>query len=185
HDRTQTVDTDKPVAVAQDVSRPGASSTTEGSVPTAEIEGTSATTTLPSPAEARAAWREGVSLYDRGDYRGAAERLTVAARGRSDSAYTHYLLGLSLWKSGQIALSEKELTRSAELQPGALKTLVNLARVRMEQDDADGALSASESALAIDPASAAAMHQKGRALAALHRTDDAMTVLIAAHEQHP
>src|SRR5262249_5487058 len=44
---------------------------------------------------------------------------------------------------------------------------------------------ASESALELDPSSAQAMHQKGRALVALHRNEDAMTVLASAHAQDP
>ena len=139
----------------------------------------------PNPAETKKAWREGVALYGGGDYEGASERLTVAASGRAGDAYTHYLLGLSLWKSGQIERGEQELARSAELDPSSVRTFVNLARLRLERGDAPGALTASESALELDPSCAQAMHQKGRALVALHRNEDAMTVLGSAHTQEP
>lgn len=141
--------------------------------------------TPPTPTETRAAWREGVSLYDKGDYERASEQLTVAAAGRSKDAYTHYLLGLALWKTGRIERSEQELARSVELNPESLKALVNLARVRLDRGDAPGALTASESALELDPSSTPAMHQKGRALAAMNRTEDALTVLGAAHDWDP
>jgi Flp pilus assembly protein TadD len=139
----------------------------------------------PDPAETKAAWREGVELYDAGRFADASERLDVAAAGRPDDPYGHYLLGLALWKSGELDRAEEALARSAELYPGSVRTWTNLARVRLDLNDAAGALLAADAALALDPAAADALHQQGRAFAALGRTDEALTALEAACAADP
>src|SRR5262245_51857627 len=139
----------------------------------------------PSPAEVKAAWQEGVTLFDRGEYPNAVERLRVAIVGRPDDAYAHYLLGLALFKSGEHELAEESLTRSSELNADSIRTWINLARVRMERDDAEGALHAAETALTIEPRNASALHQRGRAEAALGRDGDAVETLKLAHDADP
>src|SRR5260221_9787116 len=57
----------------------------------------------PTSGETRAAWREGGTLFERGDFAGASARPQLAAEGRSPEPYVQYLLGLSLWKSDHLA----------------------------------------------------------------------------------
>ncbi len=137
------------------------------------------------PAQLAAAWREGTALYEKGSYREAARRLEVAATGRPNDAYVHYVLGLSLWKSGEMERAETALVRSAELNDKSARTWVNLARVRMDRVEAKGALEASEKALELDPDSANGMHQRGRALAALGRKEEAIETLGKARQSDP
>lgn len=139
----------------------------------------------PSPAEMKAAWKEGIALFDRGEYPGAVERLRVGISGRPDDAYAHYLLGLALFKSGEVELAEESLARSSELSPSSVRTWVNLARVRMERDDAEGALHAAQTALTLVADDANALHQRGRAEAALGREEDAVATLRLAHDADP
>ena len=140
---------------------------------------------IPDPAVARASYREGAALYGKGDYKAAVPALRTAALGRPDHAYTHYLLGLALWKSGQASEAEASLERSGEIDPTFDKTWINLGRVRMELGDAAGALDASGKALGIHDGSPSALHVRGRALAALGRNDEALDALERAHEGDP
>lgn len=139
---------------------------------------------LPAITQTGSEWKEGVQLYEKGEYAAAAERLDVAARQRSD-AYTHYLLGLAQWKSGQNAQAEASLERAMQLSPRSARTCVNLARVRMSLEDPTGALDAAVSALECEPGSSEALHQQGRALAALGRTGEGIEILRKAHEAAP
>ena len=137
------------------------------------------------PTEVASAWREGVGLFESGDYAGAIVPLQIAADGRAEEPYAHYLLGLALWKAGENESAERFLVRSSELDGGSVRTWVNLARVRMDRDDPRGTLDATGSALAIDASSADALHQRGRALAALDRTDEAIETLLRANGLDP
>lgn len=149
------------------------------------MEAASAPVLPPTPEEVKAAFKDGVSLFDSGAYAEASLSLLVAAEGRPEHAYTHYLLGLSLWKSGRHREAEQALVRSATLDVDSLRTWTNLARVRMDLDDPSGALEATDSALAIEATSANALHQRGRALAALGRGEEALAALGRAHEADP
>src|SRR5712691_1469651 len=113
----------------------GLGATTEDSLPPSD------------PRIVKLAWREGVSLYSAGDYKDASTRLQVAAAGRPNDAYAHYLLGLALHKSGQSGEAEKALELAATLNPDSARTWINLARVRMDLNHPDRALEAADTAL--------------------------------------
>ena len=140
---------------------------------------------VPSEAELKSAWREGVALFEAKDYAEAAERLSVAVVGRAQDPYAHYLLGLARWKSGDPSGAEEALVTSASIDSTRVKTQVNLARVRLDLGDHAGALEAAEAALAIEAESVPALHQKGRALFALNRGDEGIACLDRACELAP
>ncbi len=133
-------------------------------------------------AAAKAAWKEGVALFDNGDYQTASGKLKTAVSGEPQDAYRRYLLGLALLKSGDRQGAETSLLESTKLDATRVKTWINLARVRHELGNRTGALEAAEQALAIDPVSADALHQKGRALMELKRGDEALVALTTARE---
>jgi len=136
-------------------------------------------------ATAKTAWKEGVALFDAGDYEQASVRMKTAVAGPGHDPYRNYLLGLALWKSGDREAAEASLVESAKLDPTRLKTWINLARVRHDRGDRTGALEASQKALDLDPESADALHQKGRALMELGRGEEALTTLSSARELAP
>ena len=140
---------------------------------------------VPTEAELKSAWREGVALFEAKDYAEAADRLEVAVVGRAQDPYAHYLLGLARWKSGDLAGAEQALVTSASIDGSRVKTPINLARVRMDLGRHAEALEASESALALEPGSVAALHQKGRALFALGKRDEGIESLRAASDLDP
>jgi Flp pilus assembly protein TadD len=154
-----------------------------GSLP----DGVATTTSAPppTPEETRTAWREGVALYDKGAFAEASVRLEVASEGRPDDPYVHYLTGLALWKSGRLEESESALLRSAALNDGSARTFVNLARVRLLRKDFEGALQSADRAIVLEPGSAQALHQRGRALDGLNRGDEARDTLRQARAADP
>jgi len=137
------------------------------------------------PLLAKAAWKDGVVRFESGDYVAAADKLKIAVAGRPDDAYRRYLLGLALWKTGDRDLAEASLVESANLDPKAVKTWINLARVRHEREDRAAALEAADKAVELDPTSADALHQRGRALMELGRGDEALVTLTSARTLDP
>ena len=101
------------------------------------------------------------------------------------SAPVLYDEGIVAWKSGRLDHAEALLSRAADLRADHLKARINLARVRMDRSNPEGALEAADAALLVEPTSADALHQRGRALAALHRGDEAMEALRAALDSSP
>src|SRR5438552_3727234 len=75
----------------------------------------------PSAEEVRAAWREGVALFEKGDYVGASSRLQIAAERRPDQPYAQYLLGIALWKAGDLEGAGPALERAATLDPKSVR----------------------------------------------------------------
>ncbi len=140
---------------------------------------------LPGPEEIKAAWQEGLDLFQGKDYEGAATKFAIVALGREEVVDVHYLLGLSLWNSGRHDDADTSMTRASSLDPDSPRIWTNLARIRLDRDDSAGALQAIEGALAIEPDSADALHQKGRALFGLNRGDEAIEILSSARSLEP
>lgn len=143
------------------------------------------TVTPLTAADAILARREGFRCFASGDYAGAADHLeAVRAAGLTDP-YARYLLGLARWKSGDPAKAEVALIEASRLDPTSVRTWTNLARVRLDRKDYLGALDSAGAALVLDPGCAAALHQRGRAEAALGRTDAAIETLREARQRDP
>lgn len=139
----------------------------------------------PTADEVRQAWKEGVALYESRDYEAAGARLQIVVDARPTDAYARYLHGLALWKSGHLAEAETALATSSSLDGAKPKCWINLARIRMQREDFTGALEAADQALTLDPGSADALHQRGRALAGQKRGDEALDALQQARAADP
>jgi Flp pilus assembly protein TadD len=162
-----------------------ASTVTVTAVPEVDMRPLPVEPAAASPREVDAAWREGRARFASRDFVAAAAELEIAASGRPDDAEVLYLLGLSLWKGGKPEQAEPVLERAAALDGGSSRTWINLARVRLDLDDSRSALEAADRALGIEPLSADALHQRGRALARLGRGDEALDTLSRAREAAP
>ena len=93
--------------------------------------------------------------------------------------------GLALRDAGKLDEAEQVLVRASQADPKSSRILVNLARVRLSRGENAGALEAAEKALVVTPNSVSALHQKGRALAALNRGAESIEVLTTAREMAP
>jgi len=77
------------------------------------------------------------------------------------------------------------MEEAARLEPDSSRTLVNLARIRNDRVDFEGALEASRAALALDAENPAALFLEGRSLFNLGRVDEALASVTASLEREP
>ncbi len=124
-------------------------------------------------------YQDGEAAYYDRDYDSAADLFTLYTEQRPANAWGHYMLGLALWKSGAVVEAETALAVAIDLKPDHVKSLVNMARVRLELARADEALAPVEDALSIDPEYTDGYRVLGRVLHTLGRSDEA---LDAYHE---
>jgi Tfp pilus assembly protein PilF len=134
--------------------------------------------TLTGPAS----FADGEAAYHAKKYGEAVaifERYTVQ---RPKNPWGHYMLGLSAWKSGDLAKAEQAFERALAIDPHHVKSLVNESRVFIEQKKHDEAIDRLTRAEAIEPDSVQVLRLLGRTYHAQGRTDDAMATYRRAIE---
>ena len=119
----------------------------------------------------------GIEAYQARNFEHATAYLFADVDASPERAYSHYLLGLSLWKSGRLDEAVEPMARSAELDGTAVKTFVNLSRIQNDRGDFDAALEASGRALDLEPQNAAALFLEGRSLRNLGEIEPALESL--------
>ncbi len=127
-------------------------------------------------------WREGNRAYHNRQYAEALAYLRADAAARPERAYTHYMLGLALWKSGELDQAVAAMQRSAEINDASIRTFVNLSRIQNARGEYGEALAAAERALLLDADSATAVYQKARSLYNLGRIEEARAELASCIE---
>jgi tetratricopeptide (TPR) repeat protein len=125
-------------------------------------------------------WREGSRAYHQRDYARAAAYFRADAEARPDRAYTHYMLGLALWKSGELDGAFDAMERSATVNDQSIRTFINLSRIQNARGEYEGAQSAAERALGIDAENPTALYQLARSQYNLGRVDEATATLESA-----
>lgn len=119
-------------------------------------------------------YAEGESAFRRGRYAEAAELFEGVVVAQPGSGQSHYMLGLSAWKSGDHDRAEAALARAVELDGESVKARTNLSRVQLEQGRAADALLHIEPALELAPDSHEVWRVYGNVLSELDRSDDAL-----------
>lgn len=119
------------------------------------------------------------------DYDRAAEQFAVWASAHPGNVWGAYMLGLSLWKSKQLGDAETAFLGALDLDAQHLKSLINLARVRLELGNAEEALMPIERAVQIDVQSIPAHRVHARTLHNLGRRDDAARAYQEALRRDP
>ncbi len=107
-------------------------------------------------------------------YEEAVELFVLYTDGRPENPWGHYMLGLSSWKSGDLEGAERAFERALELDPKHEKSLINVARVLLEQDRPEDALEKIESALENDSESNPGHRLMGRVRYALGDVEGAL-----------
>jgi len=174
-----------PVVTSSQATGTTSQSTTTTDTQVAEVQSPPAPVPQEPPIDPKTAWKDGVQSYQSGDFATASSRLRIAIEQKQNDPYAHYLLGLALWKSGQLDEAEGSLVRSAEMNDQSVKTWINLARVRLDRTEFDGALEAADRAVELDGQSSDGLHQRGRALDGLNRGDEAVATLEQARTISP
>jgi predicted Zn-dependent protease len=146
-------------------------------VPAQEPEGEA-----PGDLSAEEALEAGRSAWESGEYARAARMLRVVVEGGAGRPYDGYLLGLSLWKSGQPAAAEPYLVDASWKMPEFVRAPVNLARVRIELGQLFEAEEAIDTALAVDDGFGPAHNVRGRILLERGAVDEALEAFQKAAE---
>ena len=119
---------------------------------------------------------EGIAAYESRRYEQAAAYFVAEAQARPERAWTHYILALSQWKSGNAGNAADSMRRSLELDATQVKAFVNLSRIENDRGEFDAALTAADEALVLEPENAEASFLRARSL---YNVGDKETALAA------
>jgi tetratricopeptide (TPR) repeat protein len=156
----------KPVATAGQKRTDG-----EGSLPTAMPK-------ITGPVS----FGDGQAAYQARKYSDATAIFDRYTTERPANAWGHYMLGLSAWKSGDLAKSEQAFEKALSVDPRHVKSLVNLSRVFIEQKRHDEAVERLSRAAEIDPESTEVYRLLGRTYHTQGKTDEAVSAYRRAIE---
>jgi tetratricopeptide (TPR) repeat protein len=156
----------KPVATAGEKRIDG-----EGSLPTAAPK-------ITGPVS----FGDGQAAYQARKYSDATAIFDRYTTERPANAWGHYMLGLSAWKSGDLAKSEQAFEKALSVDPQHVKSLVNLSRVFIEQKRHDEAVDRLSRAAEIDPESTEVQRMLGRTYHTQGKTDEAVAAYRRAIE---
>jgi tetratricopeptide (TPR) repeat protein len=123
-----------------------------------------------APPLARPSFAEGEAAYKAKRYTDATTIFDRYTAEKPDNAWGHFMLGLSAWKGGDLAKSEKAFKAALAIDPDHLKSLMNLSRVLIEEKRFDDALDTLMRAGDIEPTSNEVQRLIGRASHALGKT---------------
>lgn len=132
-----------------------------------------------SPAPGSVSYADAEAVFRKGRYEEAAELFGVVVAARPADAFSHYMHGLSAWKSGDHGTAEEALTRAVELNGESVKIRTNLGRVLLERGRAQEALPHLEQAIELAPESHEVWRVLGNVYSEMGRSDDA----IAAYRE--
>jgi len=117
---------------------------------------------------------EGESAYASGNYAEATSIFDRYTEEKPKNAWGHYMLGLSSWKGGDLAKSEKAFNEALSIDPDHFKTLLNSSRMLIEQKRFDEAVVRLHHADELDPKSADVQRLLGRTYDSQGKLDDAV-----------
>jgi tetratricopeptide (TPR) repeat protein len=109
-------------------------------------------------------------------YRQSSELFNVYTDRRPQNAWGFYMLGLASWKNNELEAANDALTEALVIKPDHFKSMVNLARVQLEQGEASDALINIENAVALRSNDSAALRVLARTYGELQRTEEALAV---------
>lgn len=127
---------------------------------------------------------DGEAAYRAGNYSDATAIFEHYAGQRPGNPWGHYMLGLSAWKSGDLAKSEQAFEKALSVDPQHVKSLLNLSRVFIEQKRHDDAVERLTRAAGIDPESLQVHRLLGRTYHTQGKTDAAVAAYRRAIELH-
>ncbi len=128
---------------------------------------------------------EAEGVYKEKKYSDAAGLFATYTNQHPNNPWGHYMLGLSAWKAGNLDQAESAFVRAHELDAKHVKTLLNLARVNLDQGKPKDALGRVKDAIALDSMSGEAYRLMGRVCAALNEPNEAIAAYRVALSREP
>jgi predicted Zn-dependent protease len=119
-------------------------------------------------------YSDGEAAFKAGRYEEAAQLFGSYTERKPENPWGFYMLGLSSWKSGNVAQADVAFGEALKLDPKHQKSLLNSARVLIELGRTDEALDRVQAALALDSTSAESWRVAGRVQAERGKTDEAI-----------
>jgi len=116
---------------------------------------------------------DGQAAYQARKYSDATAIFDRYTTQRPANAWGYYMLGLSAWKSGDLAKSEQAFEKALSIDPNHVKSLVNVSRVFIEQKRHDDAVDRLSRAAEIDPESTQVYRLLGRSYHTQGKRDEA------------
>jgi len=121
-----------------------------------------------------ASFADGEAAYQAKNYRDATKIFEEYTARRPENAWGHYMLGLSAWKSGDLAKSEHAFEVALRIDPKHVKSYINLSRVLIEQKRFDDAIAKLTVATEVDAESIEVPRLMARAYTAQNKIDEAV-----------
>ncbi len=158
----------------QSSGEPAVSPAVSTTTPTDTTASSGSIGTTVSGSAVTASFADGESAYRDKRYRDAEQMFEGYTERKPDNAWGFYMLGLSAWKAGDLEPARTALERSRELDPQNVKTLLNLSRVLLDQDNAKDARMRVTEALKLDSTSGEVYRLLGRTRAVLKQNEEAI-----------
>ena len=117
---------------------------------------------------------DGKAAYEAKKYADATSIFESYIERKPGNAWGYYMLGLSAWKNGDLAKSEKAFDQALSIDPHHVKSLMNMSRVFLEQKRYDEAAERLALASEIDPGSSEVFRLLGRTYHAQGKTNMAI-----------
>jgi superkiller protein 3 len=130
-------------------------------------------------------FRDGEAAYHAGNFAEATAMFTRLTEEKPGNAWGHYMLGLSASKSGDVTTATKAFDEALRIDPKHVKTLINSARLLIDQKQPGEALPRLDHAVMLEPDSNAAHRLFGRAYHAQGKVDEAIAAYERALELDP
>ena len=105
-------------------------------------------------ADAPASFADGEAAFKAKNYKEATGIFEAYVGRKPGNGWGYYMLGLSAWKSGDFPKAEKAFEQALSIDPEHVKSLVNSARMFIDQKRQDDAVDRLARAAQIDPESA-------------------------------
>jgi superkiller protein 3 len=121
-----------------------------------------------------ASFADGEAAYQAKNYSDATKIFEEYTTRRPENAWGHYMLGLSAWKSGDLAKSEHAFEVALRIDPKHVKSYINLSRVLIEQKRFDDAIAKLTVATEVDAESIEVPRLMARAYTAQNKIDEAV-----------
>jgi tetratricopeptide (TPR) repeat protein len=125
------------------------------------------------------------SVYREKKYDDAAGMFATFADQHPTNPWGYYMLGLSSWKSGNLDQAEDAFVKANELDPKHVKTLLNLARVHLDQGRPKDALGRVTMAMKLDSTSGEVYRLMGRVRSSLNQPNEALAAYRVALLRDP
>jgi Tfp pilus assembly protein PilF len=112
--------------------------------------------------------------YTKHQYREATDSFDDYVQRHPTNAFGYYMLGLSAWKSGDLERARTAFEKSLTLDSTNVKTLLNLGRVLLDQNNVDEAAARIGTAVQLDTGSAEVRRMMGRVQSMRGQPDSAI-----------